>query len=265
MSESVFTEVDGRIVASDLARGPWDRNAQHGGAPAALLARAFERLVPDDDGLVFARLTFELMRPVPLGPLDVEASIVRPGKRVQLLEGAISTPEGVEIVRARALRVLAAPGDVPPTPPLAAPRGREQGEISDNVPPFRPMFAPDAVEILFVDGQFRARGPGTAWFRLHVPLVLGEKTSPLQGLCAAADFPNGISAPLSWDEWIFINPELTIHLDRAPAGEWFCLEARTVIAPGGAGTAEAVLYDEQGRVGRATQALLIARRPAAST
>jgi hypothetical protein len=123
------------------------------------------------------------------------------------------------------------------------------------------MFAPDAIEIKFVAGQFRRRGPATAWFRLHVPLILGEEASPLQRLCAAADFPNGISAPLEWDQWIFINPELTIHLDRAPAGEWFCLDAQTIITPGGVGTAEAVLFDERGRVGRATQALLVAPRP----
>jgi hypothetical protein len=264
MSASVYTETDGQIVATELARGPWDPNAQHGGAPAALLARAFERLVPDD-GLVFARLTFELMRPVPLGPLDVEASIVRPGKRVQLLEGSIATPEGVEVVRARAVRVLATPAGAPPTPIVPPPTGPEHGELSDNIPPHRPMFAPDAIDIRFVSGQFRARGPATAWFRLHVPLVFGEESSPLQKLCAAADFPNGISAPLPWDEWIFINPELTIHLNRAPTGEWFCLDAETIVTPGGVGTAEAVLFDQQGRVGRATQALLIAPRPGAPT
>jgi hypothetical protein len=264
MSASVYTESDGQIVATDLARGPWDRNAQHGGAPAALLARAFERLARPDDGLVFARLTFELLRPVPLGPLNVAASVPRPGKRVQMLEGSISTPEGIEVVRARAVRILESPNDVPPTPPVPAPLGPEHGELGDNVPPHRPMFAPDAIEIRFVKGQFRAAGNATAWFRLHVPLVDGEDPTPLQRLCAAADFPNGISAPLAWDEWIFINPELTIHLDRAPVGEWFCLDAKTIVAAGGVGTAEAVLFDENGRVGRATQSLLIARRPAIS-
>jgi hypothetical protein len=259
---SVFTEEGGRIVATELARGPWDANAQHGGAPAALLARAFEGLTEDDE-LVFARLTFELLRPVPLGELEVEASIVRPGKRVQLLEGSIFAPGGVEVVRARALRILATDETVPPTPAVPAPPGPEHGVPGDNRPPYRPMFAPDSVEIRFVSGQFQRRGPAAAWFRLHVPLVRGEEASPLQRLCAAADFPNGISAPLDWDEWIFINPELTIHLDRGPVGEWFCLDARTLITPAGVGTAEAVLFDERGRVGRATQSLLVARRPAA--
>src|SRR5947209_18218182 len=55
---------DGRFVASELARGPWDADAQHGGAPAALLMREFER-IPAADGLQIARVTYELLRPVP--------------------------------------------------------------------------------------------------------------------------------------------------------------------------------------------------------
>src|SRR5580704_3679763 len=102
--------------ASPAGRGTTTPNT------AALLGRAFERAVPPDDGLVFARLTFELLRPVPLGPLEVRCELERPGKRVQLLDGSITTPEGVEVVRARAVRVRAAPVDagasepVPPGP-----------------------------------------------------------------------------------------------------------------------------------------------------
>jgi hypothetical protein len=255
----VFTESDGRIVATELARGPWDPAAQHGGAPAALLVRAFEQLV-DDDGLQFARLTFELLRAVPLGELEVTAKVVRPGRRVQLLEGSIRRPDGIEVVRARALRVHAINPRVPPTAPIAPPLGPEDGRENDQKPPFRPIFTLDAMELRFVDGSFGGRGPATAWFRMRVPIIDGEEPSPLQRLAAAADFPNGISAVLSFDEWLFINPDLTMYLDRPPRGEWFCVQAVTVISEGGIGTAEAVLYDEHGRVGRATQALLIAAR-----
>src|SRR5579884_4175686 len=100
MTQAVFLPAqDGRFVASDLSRGPWDPGAQHGGAPAALLMRAFERL-PAGEDLVLTRVTYELLRPVPLGELLVVAEVVRGGRRVQLLEGAIRTPDGLEIVRA---------------------------------------------------------------------------------------------------------------------------------------------------------------------
>jgi hypothetical protein len=122
------------------------------------------------------------------------------------------------------------------------------------------MFAPDAIDIRFVRGNFHGGGPATAWFRLKVPIVAGEKPSPLERLAAAGDFGNGISSALSWNEYMFINPDLTLYVDREPAGEWIGLEARTWIATEGVGTAESVLYDKDGRVGRATQSLLIARR-----
>jgi acyl-coenzyme A thioesterase PaaI-like protein len=88
---SVFLAQNGRIVATELARGPWDPGAQHGGAPAALLMRAFEGL-PAADGLMISRVTYEFLRPVPLGELEIRAEVTRPGRRVQLLEGSIVTP-----------------------------------------------------------------------------------------------------------------------------------------------------------------------------
>ena len=108
-TEPVFDVVDGRFVATELASGPWDRNAQIGGAPAALLARAFE-LVPAAEGLLLGRLTYDFIRPAPVGPVEVRAEIVRPGKRVQLLEASMLA-DGVEVVRARGLRVRRAEAD----------------------------------------------------------------------------------------------------------------------------------------------------------
>jgi acyl-Coa thioesterase superfamily protein/acyl-CoA thioesterase superfamily protein len=251
---------DGWFVPTEVSRGPWDPDAQHGGAPAALLMREFERCGADTD-LALARVTYEFLRPVPLRELEVRASIVRAGRRVQLLEGAIRDSDGVELVRARALRIAAADaGGLRTGADAAAPPGPEHGESRYLTAPHRlPMFAPDAVELRFVAGGFGG-GPATAWFRVRLPLVEGEDTSPLQRLAAAGDFGNGISAVLSWDEYLFINPDLTLYVEREPVGEWICLDARTIVAPGGTATAESVLFDQRGRVGRATQALLVARQ-----
>jgi hypothetical protein len=93
-----------------------------------------------------------------------------------------------------------------------------------------------------------------------VPLVAGERATPLQSLAAAADFGNGISAVVPWDDHLFINPDLTVYLERQPTGEWICLRAQTRISRKGVGIAESQLFDEQAQVGRATQALLVARR-----
>jgi hypothetical protein len=182
---------------------------------------------------------------------------------VQLAEGSISALDGTELVRARALRVRAAeegagqPADPPPAGPAAGHEHRAGGE--GFVPPYSPMFAPDAIEIRFVKGVF-GNGPATAWFRMRVPIVEGDRPSALQRLAAAGDFGNGISAVLPWEEYVFINPDLTLYIDRPPEGEWIGLESRTLIPADGVGLAESVLYDERGRVGRAVQALLVAPR-----
>jgi Thioesterase-like superfamily len=256
-SAAVFNSSGDRFVATEFARGPWDPDAQHGGAPAALLMREFER-ADLEPSLAIARITYELLRPVPLGELSVSCSVLRPGRRVQLLEGSIATPDGTEVVRARALRVAAADveaGAAGPVPP-----GPESGSPNDFDNQGMTKFPSDAMEIKFVAGHFYELGPSTAWFRLRVPLVDGEEPSGLQRLAAAADFPNGIASEISWAEYVFINPDLTLYVERVPVGEWICLDARMRVLDGGVGFSEAVLYDRDGRVGRSLQSLYIARR-----
>jgi Thioesterase-like superfamily len=257
--ESVFVrDGDRGVCATQLARGPWDPSTQHGGAPAGLLMRAFEAL-PAPDELALARVTYEFLRPVPLGRLEVRSSVLRPGRRVQLLEASIFSPDGNEVVRARALQVRHADADQASTP-LPPPPSADEADPSDFSPVGRPMFGTDAMEIRFAAGQFYALGPSTGWFRFRVPLVAGEPTSSMQTLAAAADFGNGISAIVPWDDHLFINPDLTLYVERQPIGEWICVQAETRILSGGVGIAESRLFDERGQVGRAMQALLVSRR-----
>ena len=262
MNRAIFTADGESFVASELARGPWDPAAQHGGAPAALLMRAFERLEPDPE-LMIARVTYELMRPAPLGTLVLETAVVRSGRRVKLLEASLRTPAGAEVVRARALKVARAEIGAP-APDEHVPPPPEEGEPADFQPQGVPMFGGQAIELRFVRGAFAEPGPATTWFRLLADVVAGEAPSPLQRLAAAADFPNGIGAVLSWSEHTFINPDLTIYLEREPAGEWICLDAEMRVCAGGVGFSEAVLYDRTGRVGRSLQALVVGRRAGAT-
>ncbi|HET6868702.1 MAG TPA: thioesterase family protein [Solirubrobacteraceae bacterium] len=254
-AEAVFDAVDGGFVATELASGPWDPNAQIGGAPAALLARAFE-LVPTADGLILGRLTYDFIRPAPVGRVSVRAEVVRPGRRVQLLEGAMMA-DGVEVVRARALRVHRASSGGSAADAVAPPPGPDAGRTGELPGLHRPRFATDANDVRFVVGGFGG-GPGIAWFRLTRPLVGGEEASPLQRLAAAADFGAGLSSALPREHYVFINVDMTVYVEREPVGEWVCLSSATRIADGGIGLTESVLFDQRGRVGHATQALLIA-------
>ncbi len=268
--DALYELRDGGVFATEYTRGPWDPNHQHGGAPAALLMRAFEALEPDPT-LQLVRVTYELLRPVPLGDLAVSVATVRPGRRVQLLEGTIRDPEGTEVLRARALRVRRAPvssgaelspdpGAVAAASGAVAPPGGPAGIAASGFPFEGTLFPGDGIEIRYIAGGFFESGPATAWFRLRVPVIAGETPSPLQRLAAAADFPNGMSTELDWSRYVFINPDLTVYVEREPVGEWIALTGAMRTVAGGAGVSQAVLYDERGRVGRSLQSLYVAER-----
>lgn len=257
--EAVFTPDGELFVPSDIARGPWDPDAQHGGAPAALLARALERLEGGEE-MLLARLTVEFVRPVPLTALRIEAEVTRPGRRVQLAAARLLADE-VEVCRAAALRIRQTSepivGGTLSDPP---PPGPEHGvDAPFAFPGLERSFVGEAVDKRFVSGDY-GMGPATVWMRLRHPLVAGEEPTPTQRVAAVADFGNGVSAALDWDRHVFINPDLTVHLEREPAGEWVCLDASTRVQPTGTGAAESVLFDESGRIGRAVQALYVDRR-----
>jgi hypothetical protein len=166
---------NGRYASTPHTSGPWDPAFQHAGPPAALLGRELERSEPHD-GLVLARLTFEILRPVPVAEVAVRARVVRPGRSVELLEGELSA-DGQPVMYVRAWRVLAAAApsvaDDPPlpprpaeaTPPPAALDGFGYGEV---------------VELRFAAGGWQQPGPATVWTRLRVPLLPGETPSGLQ-------------------------------------------------------------------------------------
>lgn len=261
-SKAVFVRDGDRFLATELALGPWAPNALHGGAPAALLLHAFAAAAPSP-ALRPARVTYEFVRPVPVGPLGVRIEVVRPGRRVTLLDGFLTDPQGLEVARARALLVVATEIEAGPVTPPPFP-GPDAGEVSDWTEE-RPMFATHAMEIRFVEGVFRQPGPATAWFRLRHPLIAGEPAAALELVAAAGDFGNGIASVLSWSEHTFINPDLTLYIERAPVGEWVALQSQMRVTHGSVATAESVLWDERGRLGRAIQALIVGRRPAGST
>jgi hypothetical protein len=250
-----FAQESGRFVPSEATRGPWDPDAQHAGPPSALLGRAIERCEPRD-GMRVGRVTFEILRPVPLEPLTVEARVVRPGRSVELLEGSLSGPDG-ELMRARAWRLQA--GDVELDGPAdPAPPGPAEGAAGDFFPTGQPVGYHTAMEYSFVKGAFLEPGPATVWMRMRMPLIAGEQPTPLQRVLIAADSGNGVSAALDWREYLFINTDLSVHLLRPPAGEWVCLDAITHVD--GLGLSDTALWDERGRIGRAAQTLLVRRR-----
>ena len=180
-----------------------------------------------------------LDRPV----IDVVHAVV--DARRELREAGL-LPVPPELLAARCRRVL--PGQYPTVP---SPPGWIDGYLS-------------AIEWRAVRGGFAQPGPASVWTRMRYPLVPDEEPTALERVLIVADSGNGASWELDIARWLFINPELTVHLHREAVGEWISLDAHTTISPGGAGLATSVLSDTQGPVGVGAQSLLIAPRPTPS-
>jgi hypothetical protein len=251
-------EIDGDVaVPSELTRGPWDPSAMHGGPPAALLARAVESCDPGPADFI-ARLTVELLRPVPLVPLTVSARSLRPGKMVHWVE-AIMRAGDVEVARAVGLRlrtVTESPVAEPPS--VDGFPGPDAGTTLDLDPErIRGVGFWSANDILMVGGTFLVAGPGQAWLRLNVPVVAGEDATPAQRVAAAADFASGVGNPLDVTIAAAINADLTIAMHRPLNGDWIGIDSRAWASSQGTGMAEAVIHDLGGPIGRSVQCLLV--------
>jgi hypothetical protein len=252
----IYEPTDIGVRTGDGAVGPWDPSLQHGAAPAALVARAAERQTAKRPMQV-ARMTIELMRPVPVAPLAIDASVVREGRKIQLLAVSLHA-EGREVVRASVLRA----------------RGPEHGALAAATPPvpYGPPeeslpLEPGSSRSPFLEGvELRAAreqgvpGRHAIWYRLRRPIVAGEPTSGLMRAAATADFTNGTGSSLDAREWSFVNADLTVQLVRPPLGEWILLEAGMWLSRAGAAAAFGRLADESGFFGCTAQSLVVERR-----
>src|SRR4051794_5745067 len=159
MNEAFYQQSGDQFLATELTRGPWDPGAQHAGPPSALLGREIER-VGGGEGFQVARVTFEILRPVPIGPVGVEAELVRPGRSVQMIEATLSGEEG-ELMKARAWRIrtgeIEIPDDVATTPD--PPPGPEEGDVPEFFETAQSVGYHTAMEWRSVSGGFREPGP----------------------------------------------------------------------------------------------------------
>jgi hypothetical protein len=258
---ALYVPTDDGFEATALTIGPWDPGAQHAGPPAALLAREVERVSGIDGGQT-VRLAYDILGPVPVGPVQVRAAAVRPGRRIELLEATLAGADGRPLMRLTAWRMRvrddgATPADAPPVPIGSRPetsRPETAGFFTQDVAYHR------ALDWRFAAGSFNAPGPAAAWTRPECTLVEGEPMTPLEHLLVMTDAASGISASLDWQTATFANVDLTVALHRQPRGDWLGMDARTVQGDGGAAQCFAVLFDAEGAIGRSSQSLFVEPR-----
>ena len=104
MVDAMFERDGMRVHPGPLCTGPWDPNSMHG-VPTTVLAGSYLSEHCAGDAFHLARLTVELVRPVPLVPLTVEIRETRPGRRIQLLDLVLRDEQNTELVYARGMRI----------------------------------------------------------------------------------------------------------------------------------------------------------------
>ncbi|WP_406863611.1 thioesterase family protein [Streptomyces sp. HUAS MG47] len=249
----LFHASDGVWLPSPPAAGPWAPGRLHGGAVAALMAHHAQAALGTDRPL--ARLSADFLGPLPALPLELRTRVVRAGRSFGLVDVQVYA-DGAEVARASALGVRAAELPLPELPDEPALPPRAEGLAVYSAPSPEPSFNHDAVELLVVDDPANPHG-GSAWARLGVGLTAPGPPSPWVAAVALADLTYGIGAALPPDRYRCVNVDLAVHFVRPPAGDWTGLRARTRTGPEGRGSAEAVLFDDEGCFGTAVQTLLI--------
>lgn len=259
MQDALYERDGDGYVATEYTRGPWSRDHQHAGPPSALLAREGGRVsgLPEAH---FARLTFDILRPIPIGRMSVSARVVRPGRSVEQVEGDLHA-DGELVMRMSGWRVRDEPFELPERlatePPPPGPDGLDEAHM--------PFFVDEiayhrSLEWRVASGDLAGPGPCAVWTRMRVSLVAGEDPAPLEHLLVMGDAASGVSATLDWQRHTFLNVDFGVHLERPPEGGWLAMDAVTRPGTRGAGQCVSVLSDTTGRLGVSTQSLLIAAR-----
>ena len=250
---------------TSAAGSPWSDDLQHGGPVGAVLTRAM-RLLPQAEPGRIARTTVEILGPVAMAPIEVTASVARPGRKIALLSAVASQrgPSGLRpVAQASAwwLRTLDSSDVVhtpDPQPPAPTRAEIDRGEL--GVPASWRRGFVGSLEWAVRTGIGRIDGPAMAWASMRYPLVEGDTGDELERTIAIADAASGVGSRLDPADWVFMNTELTVHLADAPTGAWTGLVAESWIGRDGVGLSQAVLHDLTRPVGRVAQTLLLERR-----
>src|SRR3954447_16011025 len=181
LPDSLYVPGDGGYRSTELTIGPWDRGLQHAGPPAALLLREAESASRIDGGQT-VRLAYDIFAPVPVGPVRVSASVVRPGRRIELVEAVLTAGDARPLMRLSAWRMRTRADDV-----VEASRDPHPAAAGwqDSRPETAAFFSEEvayhrALEWRFATGSFNSPGPASAWTTPRCILVAGEPMTPLQ-------------------------------------------------------------------------------------
>lgn len=257
--DAIFRPSGDRFEPTLLAQGPWSPDHAHGGAVSGLIAHV-AGAAPSPVPMRVSRLTTNLLHPVPMRPLSVTTEIQREGRRVQLLHVAVSDGDR-DLVHASVQRIRHEPEITAAVAADAAPP-ESRPDTSHGIPADKLSEVPGfirAIEYIRLPDRTE-NGAVVVWLRLRCPLVEGHEVTPFVRAALAADFTSGTGSGLDWQQWRYINPDLSVHFERDPIGEWLAIEGSARLSADGIGQSYSRILDLQGVVGRGQASMFIERQ-----
>ena len=260
MPEAYFTVDGDSYVPSAMTRGPW--GALMGGQiVGGLLAWGIEHSGVDPE-FQPARLTIDLLRPVPIEPVQIRVEVQREGRRIKLVDATLEQ-RGKTVARASALflrrgdhpdaRVWSAPGEMPPIP-----------TDTDGFPPEMPFYIWSYGANIGTGSQGMTQWQQAdfqkfAWAKIFRPMVHGHPLTPFVRLGFAGDITSALT---HWgdDGLRFINADYTLTASRLPDGDYIGLAAHSHYGAAGVAAGSATLFDRHGPLG--TSSALALAQPA---
>lgn len=265
-ADAYLVEVDGDTVKPTyLCGGPWSPDAQHGSAVAATLAWAVEQ-VETPVPMRPVRFTVDLLSPVPLTPLRWEATTVKAGKRIAVIDAALYDGDRIAarastlLMRSEATIDIPDRVNAPPEPPLP-PREAlpdDDFDVPDGIDWTPPGFA-FAMDYHRTAGSAGGGAPASVWMRLRCRTVAGEDATPFQWAAAAADMGSQLGGFLPFRTYRTINADITLHINRLPTTSRIGLDGIHRVSADAIGQTRSAMFDETGLVGQMQSSVHIDR------
>lgn len=259
VSDCYFRRVSEHLFrATAHTAGAWSESEQHIAPLTGLAVHAIERHLaahdrPGGPPKAISRVSFDILGVVPIEEVELDITVVRPGRSIDLIE-AVAQCRGRDVLVARAWR--SALGDT------GAVSGTSDGSIPG--PAEVPLWDMTSVwPGAFIDSLVVRRGadaePGrsVAWVDTPIPLVADEEVSTLARYVGLVDTANGVAVRRSPREWMFPNLDLQVHLARQPVPGPVGLDVTVTFGPDGQGLTSTILHDVAGPIGRAAQILTV--------
>ncbi|GAA4386708.1 thioesterase family protein [Tsukamurella soli] len=240
--------------ATEHVGGAWNTDEQHIAPALGLLAHAVEtdRDARRDDGLVLARLSYDILGTLPVDEVATTVTVLRPGRTIELVEATLAHG-GRDTVRLRAW--LMQPRDTAAVAgtalaPIPGPAGVPEWDGST-------LWPGGFIASAHIRRQQDEPGRAVFWVRTDLPLIADEAVSGTATAAGLFDIANGMTVRADPRAVAFPNVDLTAHLFTPPRAGWLGFDTRVSFGPDGLGLTQSVLHDEAGPIGSLAQTLTV--------